>query len=124
MWVRKSAKEMRKRLLWSFGCPLFCSFLVAIVPLSMTGHPSSTRFPQFSQAPGTVSILILIAKYSAIITFLSVYFYQLYTNRVLFSGLRKVWICDMCNEEKISDGKRSCDCGGRFEDIELWKWLD
>jgi hypothetical protein len=40
------------------------------------------------------------------------------------TGPTKVLICDKCYRTKSADGEQSCDCGGVFEDFELWKWVD
>ena len=33
-------------------------------------------------------------------------------------------ICDKCYRVKSPDGNKTCGCGGKFEDLDLWKWVD
>ncbi len=34
----------------------------------------------------------------------------------------RVVICDRCHTTKLRDDAFSCDCGGRLEDFNYWKW--
>jgi hypothetical protein len=36
----------------------------------------------------------------------------------------KLLICDRCFRTKSADRKQYCECGGTFEDFDLWKWVD
>jgi hypothetical protein len=33
-------------------------------------------------------------------------------------------ICNTCYRVKTADAEHACNCGGTFEDIRYWKWVD
>jgi hypothetical protein len=33
-------------------------------------------------------------------------------------------ICNKCHRVKMPDAEHTCGCGGMFEDIRDWKWVD
>ena len=37
-------------------------------------------------------------------------------------GGSKIVMCNTCYRVKHVDGKDSCECGGKFEDFDTWKW--
>jgi hypothetical protein len=50
------------------------------------------------------------------------YLWQLYWGRRLFD--RPARICDKCNSVKPQEGNASCQCGGTYDSIDNWKWVD
>jgi len=50
------------------------------------------------------------------------YVWQWYWGRNFID--QPTWICSTCHVAKHARGDRSCECGGKFEDIEWWKWTD
>ena len=127
MWVRKTHNDMaceRRRLWFSLGGPIFCA-IITFACCILKGFIGSIR--QISYTPSSwVDILVYCAKISIILAII-VYLVQLLFGKPLLSLLlykSKVMICDKCFRLKNFDGQETCECGGKFENFDLWKWDD
>ena len=130
MWMHKTPEELRdqrRELRRAFGGPLFLGLLAGAC--SVIGRLSSFLEPgQVLRPPSTLGALLgggaAVGLSVAVVTYL----FQLVIGRHALEadlmGPRKVLICDQCHRMKNSDGQPSCDCGGAFEDFDLWKWVD
>ena len=124
MWVRKSDQEVareRDRLWLTFRGPIFWFIftflgiiLAEIGPNAVAGGgPASTFFGA-----------CLFAAFIAMIAAIAGYVLQLF--RILDPDLDfvRVVICDNCFRVKRLDAERKCECGGAFEALSRWKWVD
>lgn len=41
-----------------------------------------------------------------------------------FQSDNKTVICNICNKIKLADRNKSCQCGGTFELLRKWEWID
>jgi hypothetical protein len=39
-------------------------------------------------------------------------------------AIQTATICDQCHESSLEDVGRQCECGGTFEPLEHWKWVE
>jgi hypothetical protein len=128
MWVHKTTKEIadqRRKLWFAFGGPFFililvffCGVIKDMAGLYKAGHSPSREF--------TLGQILSFASGFAVSAAIVTYLCQLLFGRPLLSLMEKskVLICDKCFRMKNSDGQQSCECGGKFEDFDLWKWID
>jgi len=128
MWVRKNAKEIaedRCNIWLAFGGPaLACAiaFVLTVVGTLAGPKPSHqvvcwpTNWYQTIRVAAKVSILATIVAYVCQVLFGKPIMSLLFSSNVC--------VCNKCYRVKSPDGQQSCACGGRFEDFELWKWVD
>ena len=134
VWMRKTVDELDSechRPWLAFGGPAAVSFLAFIGsfvmglvgPRNYYGTQAGATNPPttWGEALATSALRALVM---AIAAFPCPYVYQLLAGRRLFSISSKVEICNKCYRVKSSDGEEACSCGGRFEDFDLWKWVD
>jgi hypothetical protein len=130
MWMRKDAedasKERQKLWLAAFGSSLsgFVIIFVMGVIVSLTGPlmPVSGPLKGFSSFEDA----IIHSLKTALIVGILFYFLYILSKGTLpgLSCHSTVMICDKCFRVKNNDGKEACECGGKFEDFSLWKWVD
>jgi hypothetical protein len=130
MWIRKTQNEIAEKPTRSWlalGEPMLLWLIVFVTAfflgavdapprhVQMIRHPQLTWSEVFYRAVGVA----LIATFIACI-------YKSIVGRSLFqlSPSPKTQICNTCYRVKSPDGQLACDCGGIFEDFELWKWVD
>ncbi len=127
MWSRKSDSQMaveRGNLWLSFRGPVEL-FVVCFV-LSTTGTFVGVRQLYEENFPRTCSEVFAGATLLGATAALADYVLQLFLGRRLdLSAFNvKVDICDRCHRTKRRDGKASCECGGKFDDVDNWEWTD
>jgi hypothetical protein len=131
MWIRKSdeqaASERRheRRQVWlSYEEPavVFLVCLVGFVGRSIIG-PSR---PVQAAGPTSFHEIFVVAAAVATMAAIVGYGLQIIFGRRLFSLVPgpKVDMCDTCHRVKRRDTESTCECGGSFEDIEEWTWVD
>ena len=127
MWVRKSGHQMareRNRLWLSLGGPVF-SFLIMFIGgigIAIQG-PRRAGGSWPSTWPEVLSSATLLAGIVAVFH----YSLQLVLQRrisALGISSDEVVICDTCYRVKRRDGEGICGCGGTFDDVDKWTWID
>ena len=128
MWIRKSSEEITKErrasrlslkrpALWFVGL-----FVIGIVEAFRGPYRNTQRWqtPTWSE---TLIVSTIFASMGAVVR----YMLQLLTLRnedpLRLNG-SKVMICNSCYQTKHVDGKDTCECSGKFEDFDTWKWVD
>ena len=125
MWVRKSVEQIasERRTLWhSFRGPAawFVVTLAAEIVLAIQGPRLHVE-----HWPRTWSQILFIATMVAVVVAVVIYVLQVILGTTDPLRLRaKTLICDSCHRVKDRDCEKSCECGGKFEDFQLWKWVD
>ena len=134
MWVRKTSQEIAEEAdgkrsgLWrAFGGPaiVFCAtfFFVAVAIIAGPRH-NTGAVPYWPTTWGDLlRTAVLVASTAAVVAYLC---QALFEKPIieLISPSDRDEICDTCHRVKLVDKQRSCECGGRFEDFTLWKWVD
>ena len=125
MWVRKTKDEVaqdRNRVRLEFGWPLLWGLFVFVG----TFFRSVIAAERWSKA---VSSSICLGAIVSVV----VYLYRLCFGKrkgAVLGGKLFVWvdcdawICSKCHSVKHPRGSVFCECGGRFEPIETWKWVE
>jgi hypothetical protein len=129
MWVHKTAEDIadqRRNVRTRFGEPIFLGLLVfaCLIVRRWAGIPRDG--PNLFR-PATVTEFVVGTAILGLVIAVISYLLQVIFGRSVFELLTvqpKVLICDKCYQTKSSVGRQSCDCGGTFEDFELWKWVD
>ncbi|MGA2062160.1 MAG: hypothetical protein ABSG67_16875 [Thermoguttaceae bacterium] len=99
-------------------------FILGII-MGLIG-PINPTVPVLPLASSWGDLLVCATKvglYTAII----IYIWQVLYGKHIFSIMSQsnnVLICEKCFKVKAFDGQQSCDCGGKFENFDLWKWDD
>jgi hypothetical protein len=129
MWIYKSPEDIAKerRKIWlSFGGPfmIFILGMILCIIRSLVGPINPIHGGQYS--PDSWDNAIIHSLKTSLIMAIIVYLLQLLFAKPFLSIIypSKVMICNKCYKVKSSDGQQSCDCGGNFEDFDLWKWVD
>ena len=120
------AREHKK--IWlSFGGPSMLSIIgfIAGIFMGLVG-PINPIVGIPSYSPSCLSDLITQSFKLGLFLFFVVYLWQILAGKPFFPlmYLSKILICNKCFKVKRSDGNQSCDCGGKFEDFDLWKWVE
>ena len=125
MWVRKTEQEIaldRNRDRFGFGWPLLWGLSVSVG----TFFYSVILAQRWSKA---VPISICLGAIASVVAFL----YRLCCGKLkgaVLGGKQFVWvdldawICSKCHSAKHPRGTVFCKCGGMFEPIEEWKWVE
>jgi hypothetical protein len=125
MWVRKTIEDIasERRKLWlAFGGPLIFALLMFVACI-IRAFIGPFR-PQENLPSSFWGLLVRTSEFSLIVAILA-YLCQVLFGKTIFSLFEsKVQICDSCYHMKSPDGQQSCNCGGKFEDFRLWKWVD
>ncbi len=135
MWVRKTPEEIAKerntlwRRLSSLMMAAFLGFGLSIA--LMSGGRYGPHHPITSAG-------FLLAVAVGLIAMVAAYLAQLRFGKPLFSrycgqpsggrysppGYEGSQICDTCHRVRPYDPQQVCDCGGKFEDLDDWKWVE
>jgi len=125
MWVRKTEEEIaeeRTRIRFAFGWPLLWGCLAFVANL-INSADAAERWP--TTVFGSICLGVSVA--------IAVYFYRIYFGKqkgAVFGGSSyfwvdfDAWICSKCHSVKHPRGSVHCKCGGTFEPIETWKWVE
>ena len=125
MWVRMNEEELRydrrgniiKKILLSILLFVLCVIL-SLVFLT-TGY--SSKYGQF-YPPKTWNEIVSqmpMVLFVSFLTFIIVLAFFVIRNKKL-----KTVICVDCQKQKKEDSEYSCECGGKFESIDLLKWIE
>jgi hypothetical protein len=130
MWIHKTSEDIaadRKKLWLSFGEPsiVFIVFFISGMISVCVGPSSPYHQVQIFSDLSWWQVLTRVAIFSFIIAIIA-YLRQLWFGKPIIPLMdqSKVLICNKCFRVKSPDGKQSCDCGGKLEDFNLWKWVD
>lgn len=131
MWTRKSDQQIAEersrpdRYWLSFSGPI-CVFVIwsilGLFSLVFSKSGSGIAFRPLT----AIHILRKVAEFSLVVAIAS-YVLQLILRKSLGNmswGFPKVMICDTCHRAKNNNGKDTCECGGRFENIDNWEWIE
>jgi hypothetical protein len=125
MWTRKSQEDFtaERRDLWkAFSDPILVFVLVCVVGLVSTAigpnRPGVRGLTSWEDAlVGSIAFGLLAATIA--------YSCQLVFGRRFQSLMScSTYICTECHRVKSGDDQSSCECGGTFEDIGWWKWVE
>ena len=126
MWVRKSDEQVAKerRASWRSFRPAFAWFVL----MFLGGIVKAIQGPNqhAEHWPITWSEILLCSTLFATVFAVVMYVLQLTlrsSDPFGFCG-GKVVMCDRCYRTKNVDGKHTCECGGKFDDFDNWKWVD
>ena len=112
------------RLRTALGEPLVLALMVCIG--AFIKYSADIRTAEMLGKPTTFNQQVGSAVIVAIVVALLGYLLQVAFGRPLFEVITvqsKTVICNACFQMKQSDCQRLCDCGGTFEDFDLWKWI-
>jgi hypothetical protein len=132
VWVRKTSDDIateRSRLLVAFGGPavVFAKFFVVGFLVMLYGNRAhcfvGATQPQRTWGKVAVAAGIIAAAIAAVGYVCQVAFHRPLQS-LLESPLRTIWICSRCHSVRYADGNQSCACGGTFEDLYKWRWVD
>ena len=128
MWKRKSQEEIaaeKKARWWKRFSPVVPALSAAaasvfwfVYRITFGGH---WRSPGDSRPRSVVEALAEMPV-ALIVFFLFVYILQ--TLWGSFENQRAAVICSNCSAVKEPDSKVDCKCGGRFEPLENWHWVE
>jgi hypothetical protein len=137
MWIRKTgedAAQVRKQMWLSIRQPLIAfvvgGLLTVVTVIRGPIYPPSSNpvtirtWGQVIEGAIKLGLLCMVFVY-----IVQVLFGRPFSSVMDFFGLgsnvgRKVMICNACYRTKSSDGNLSCQCGGNFEDLARWEWVD
>jgi hypothetical protein len=130
MWVHKTPEDIaveRKKLWLDFSEPSIVFIIFFIIGLIFELSSATSPYHQVQHSPflswwRTLIRLIIFSFIGAILAYLR----QLWLGKTIIPlrDQSKILICNKCFHVKSPDGKNSCECGGNFEDFNLWKWVD
>jgi hypothetical protein len=126
MWIRKrndGIVRKQKRLWLSFRGP-FIYFIIMFI----CGVLLSFRGPLYATTywPSSFSEILCSAMQYALIIFVIAYIYQFISKKqIIFININdNIVICDKCQCVKKKNNNNLCTCGGHYDDIENWEWVD
>jgi hypothetical protein len=82
------------------------------------------------QWPNSLGQFLVIAAIVSLVAWLAAFLWQLISGKRILpfrsppGSDKKVVMCNRCYQVKSPDDNARCDCGGEFEDFDLWKWVD
>ena len=133
MWVRRSEEELEHERLASesgrraVGLPLLAAVVltVASVGLYSLGIRAWHRGAVVVSAEGVSNpaALVVVAVILFVVSFLLFWRRQRATGQSAFA-IQKGTICNQCHESSLEDVGERCSCGGVFEPLAHWEWVD
>jgi hypothetical protein len=100
--------------------PLLCIMALIVDPLPSTWVSHPYKPIPLSELPEYFDIYLLIAFTFATYRFLMSYFYPDFFSKRYSSIL----ICNRCFITKSGGKQNICSCGGQFENIDYYKWVE
>jgi hypothetical protein len=126
MWVRKSNEQIVKdrRRSWHSPGPALFWFLIAFV--CCFGKLSQAPFLPDAGRAYTFRQLLFASAITAGAVAVFVYVAQFVLKRRVDSSrhLDKIVMCDKCHRVKHPDSETICKCGGTFDNLNNWTWVD
>ena len=130
MWVRKSNQEMTERdgrmSSWSFvRGPVAVFFLCFVATVGVGNVTPRAQTPQFF-GPSSWSEVLSGAAVMATVAAAMTFVLQIILRRPLdpLTMRAKIVMCDSCHRVKHRDSVSKCECGGTFNDLDRWTWVD
>lgn len=127
MWIRKSEEQIsseRNHLWLSLRGPavLFLICFLAGIGIAVQGPRSGGDVSW----PHTWFEVLRNATSIAMIAAIIGYVLQLVLRKKLnpLANHAKIVICDTCYRVKHRDCENKCECGGTFDDLDNWTWID
>lgn len=125
MWQRKTKKELKKvhrrRLIETLGMPLFLGILNAPVIFIV----SLTTGGWWDPGPVSLAEAAVRAPTAFVVGFLVgclIMVGELLTTGGM--GVPWAYVCPKCGRTKGYTGSLDCPCGGHFEPMREWKWVE
>lgn len=122
MWVLKSKDEFKKDRIRKFRETIIGSFFVSIFLTLLVNILAKFGFRGRSTSQHDLSWNQMFEHllYSSIILIP-----MIMIGFIIATYLdNKLLICDRCYKDKDSNSGKYCSCGGRFVDIEKYKWIE
>lgn len=141
MWKRKTILELeneklelnepisnnRFRKALKTSIYVFLGVLAFVILASLLGINGNKHTPgatpdkiSTSELPQHLTICAIVSFIAAVIVFLISLFAPKFTIRSANTTL----ICDKCFKVKNPDNTLNCDCGGCYENLDLYKWVE
>ena len=129
VWIRRNKFEVekeRKSKYRSIRRPFLCAggiFLVSSFIVKIGFDPWGGASIDPISWNEFFSIGLPVSFLGSFVAFFIFYFWQLYTKKPIKEG-PPVFMCTSCFKTKLFDNNLSCECGGKFEKIDVMKWVD
>jgi len=140
MWQRKSFVELEKekedfnesvsknsflkavkRFIYAFFGVLSFAILKALItgPESDIDMPAPSNPIKINELPEYLDTFLIISVIIAMIVFIV----SLLAPKYFIHNYKTTLICSKCFKVKNPDNEVNCDCGGFFENLDLYKWI-
>jgi hypothetical protein len=127
MWIRKSAEQLAKeRGRWwlSFRGPAFLLLFGFGMCLLWVYGPG--KYPTHTKTLPPWPQVLCFAVFGGTFAAIGGYVLQIFLRRKIrpWDMGKKVVMCDSCHRVKNLDRENQCECGGTFDNLDNWRWVD